>query len=206
LGYRGRVGFFELMEVTEAVAEAIQAEVSEEQLRKVAIQEGMYTLREAGLQKAREGITSLEEVFKRTVAHEDSLPAYLVNPDVEEYEDGDVIIQEGNKDKDFFKLIRGKVAVLRSGKKIAEITEPGEYFGEMAAILEEPRSASIISIGRCTIKRYPGNKLSELIEKYPEVSKHLFRTLVERLHKTDRIVVQLASANKVRPPQVVRQA
>jgi type IV pilus assembly protein PilB len=206
LGYRGRVGFFELMEVTEAVAEAIQAEVSEEQLRKVAMQEGMFTLREAGLQKAREGVTSLEEVQKRTVAHEDSLPAYLVNPDVEEYEDGDVVIQEGNKDKDFFKLIRGKVAVLRSGKKIAEITEPGEYFGEMAAILEEPRSASIISVGRCTIKRYPGNKLAELIEKYPEVSKHLFRTLVERLHKTDRIVVQLASASKARPPQVVRQA
>ncbi|ADW18952.1 cyclic nucleotide-binding protein [Desulfobulbus propionicus DSM 2032] len=206
LGYRGRVGFFELMEVTEAVAEAIQAEVSEEQLRKVAIQEGMYTLREAGLQKAREGVTSLEEVLKRTVAHEDSLPAYLVNPDVEEYEDGDVIIQEGNKDKDFFKLIRGKVAVLRSGKKIAEITEPGEYFGEMAAILEEPRSASIISVGRCTIKRYPGDKLNELIEKYPEVSRHLFRTLVERLQKTDRIVVQLASATKIRPPQVIRQA
>jgi len=207
LGYRGRVGFFELMEVTEAVAEAIQAEVSEEQLRKVAMQEGMFTLREAGLQKAREGVTSLEEVLKRTVAHEDSLPAYLVNPDVEEYEDGDVVIQEGNKDRDFFKLIRGKVAVLRSGKKIAEITEPGEYFGEMAAILEEPRSASIISVGRCTIKRYPGAKLAELIEKYPEVSKHLFRTLVERLHKTDRIVVQLASAAKARPPQqVIRQA
>jgi type IV pilus assembly protein PilB len=207
LGYRGRVGFFELMEVTDAVAEAIQAEVSEEQLRKVAIQEGMYTLREAGLQKAREGVTSLEEVLKRTVAHEDSLPAYLVNPDVEEYEDGDVIIQEGNKDRDFFKLIRGKVAVLRSGKKIAEITEPGEYFGEMAAIIEEPRSASIIAVGRCTIKRYPGDKLGELIEKYPEVSRHLFRTLVERLHKTDRIVVQLASAAKARPPhQVIRQA
>ncbi|WP_448874016.1 type IV-A pilus assembly ATPase PilB [Desulfobulbus propionicus] len=207
LGYRGRVGFFELMEITDAVAEAIQAEVSEEQLRKVAIQEGMYTLREAGLQKAREGVTSLEEVLKRTVAHEDSLPAYLVNPDVEEYEDGDVIIQEGNKDRDFFKLIRGKVAVLRSGKKIAEITEPGEYFGEMASIIEEPRSASIISVGRCTIKRYPGDKLSELIEKYPDVSRHLFRTLVERLHKTDRIVVQLASAAKTRPPhQVIRQA
>ncbi|MCL2790063.1 MAG: type IV-A pilus assembly ATPase PilB [Desulfobulbus sp.] len=205
-GYKGRVGFFELLEVTEPVAQAIQAEVSEEQLRKVAIQEGMYTLREAGLQKAREGVTSLEEVLKRTVAHEDSLPAYLVNPDVEEYEDGDVVIQEGNKDRDFFKLIRGKVAVLRSGKKIAEITEPGEYFGEMAAILEEPRSASIISMGRCTIKRFPGDKLSELIEKYPDVSRHLFRTLVERLHKTDRIVVQLASATKLRPPQVIRQA
>ncbi|WP_240193575.1 type IV-A pilus assembly ATPase PilB [Desulfobulbus alkaliphilus] len=206
LGYRGRVGFFELMEVTKEVAKAIQAEVSEEQLRKIAIQEGMYTLREAGLQKAREGVTSLEEVLRRTVAHEDSLPAYLVNPDVEEYEDGDIIIQEGNKDKDFFKLVRGKVAVLRSGKKIAEITEPGEYFGEMAAILDEPRSASIISAGRCTIKRYPGDKLAELIEKYPDVSKYLFRTLVERLQKTDRIVVQLAGATKTRPPHVVRHA
>ncbi len=205
LGYRGRVGFFELMEVTDEVAKAIQAEVAEEQLRKIAIQEGMFTLREAGLQKAREGVTSLEEVQRRTVVHEESLPAYLVNPDVEDYEDGDVIIQEGNKDKDFFKLVRGKVAVLRSGKKIAEITEPGEYFGEMAAILEEARSASIIASGRCTIKRYPGDKLSELIEKYPDVSKHLFKTLVERLQKTDRIVVQLAGGGRSRP-QVVRRA
>ncbi|MBM9512902.1 type IV-A pilus assembly ATPase PilB [Desulfobulbus marinus] len=205
LGYKGRVGFFELMEITDDVAQAIQAEVAEEQLRKVAIQEGMYTLREAALQKAREGVTSLEEVLRRTVAHEDSLPAYLVNPDVEEYEDGDVIIQESNKDKDFFKLVRGKVAVLRGGKKIAEITEPGEYFGEMASILEETRSATIISAGRCTIKRYPGDKLNELIEKYPEVSKHLFKTLVERLQKTDRIVVQLAGGSKKRP-QVVRRA
>ncbi len=205
LGYKGRVGFFELMEVTDEVAKAIQAEVSEEQLRKVAVQEGMYTLRQAALQKAREGVTSLEEVLRRTVVHEDSLPAYLVNPDVEEYQEGDVIIQEGNKDKDFFKLVRGKVAVLRGGKKIAEITEPGEYFGEMAAILDESRSASILSSGRCTVKRYPGDKLSELIEKYPEVSRHLFKTLTVRLQKTDRIVVQLASGGRSKP-QVVRRA
>jgi len=199
LGYKGRVGFFELMEVTDEVAKAIQAEVSEEQLRKIAVQEGMYTLREAALQKARDGVTSLEEVLRRTVIHEDSLPAYLVHPDVEDYQDGDGIIQEGNKDKDFFKLVRGKVAVLRGGKKIAEITEPGEYFGEMAAILHETRSASIVSSGRCTVKRYPGDKLQELIEKYPEVSKHLFKTLVGRLQKTNRIVVQLAGGMKNRP-------
>ncbi len=205
LGYKGRVGFFELMEVTDEVAKAIQAEVSEEQLRKIAVQEGMYTLREAALQKAREGVTSLEEVLRRTVVHEDSLPAYLVNPDVEEYQDGDGIIQEGNKDRDFFKLVRGKVAVLRGGKKIAEISEPGEYFGEMASILDETRTASIVSAGRCTVKRYPGNKLNELIEKYPDVSRHLFKTLVGRLQKTDRIVVQLAGGSRSRP-QVVRRA
>ncbi len=206
LGYKGRVGFFELMEVTSEVGKAIQAEVAEEQLRKVAVQAGMYTLREAALQKARDGVTTLEEVLHRTVVHEDTLPAYLVNPDVEEYQNGDIVIQEGNQDKDFFKLVRGKVAVLRGGKKIAEITEPGEYFGEMAAIIGEPRSASIVSSGRCVVKRYPGDKLNELIEKYPDVSRHLFKTLVSRLQKTDKIVVQLAGGSKPRPQQAVRRA
>ncbi len=205
LGYKGRVGLFELMEVTDEVAKAINAEVPEEQLRKIAIQEGMVPLREAGLQKVREGVTSLHEVLRRTVVHEESLPAYLVNPDVEEYEDGDVIIQEGNQDKDFFKLVRGKVAVLRGGKKIAEITEPGEYFGEMSAISGEPRFATIVAAGRCVIKRYPGDKLQELIEKYPEVARHLFKTIVNRLQKTDRIVVKLAGGDRQRP-QVIRRA
>ena len=194
LGYKGRVGFFELMEVTDEVAKAIQAEVSEEQLRQIAIQEGMVPLRKAGLIKARQGITSVHEVLRRTVAHESTMPTYLLNPNVEKYEDGDVIIQEGNKqDRDFYKLVWGKVAVLKSGKKIAEITEPGEYFGEMAAILKEPRTTTIVSEGRCTIKRYPGEKMDELIEKYPDIAHKLFTTMASRLQKTERIVIQLAT-------------
>ncbi len=207
LGYKGRVGFFELMEVTDEVAKAIQAEVPEEQLRKIAIQEGMVPLRTAGLKKAKQGVTSVREVMRRTVAHEETMPTYLVNPDVEEYEDGDVIIQEGNKDDDnFYKLVRGKVAVLKKGKKIAEITEPGEFFGEMACILREPRYASVISVGRCKIKRYPGEKIGELIEKYPDISKHVFKTRASRLRKTDQILIQLAGGVRTARPQAARPA
>ena len=205
LGYKGRVGFFELMEVTQEVAAAIQAEVSEEQLRKVAMQSGMFTLREAALQKAREGVTSLDEVLKRTVAHEETLPPYLVNPDLEEYMDGDVIIQEGNRDNDFFRLVRGKVAILRSSKKIAEITEPGEYFGEMAAILKAPRSATVVSIGRSSIKRFPGGKLDELIAKYPDLAAPIVRSIAERLNKTGHIMVQIAGGGKAPPPRPTPQ-
>ena len=166
----------------------------------------MVPLRRAALKKVAQGVTSLEEALRRTVVREESLPAYLVNPDVEEYEDGDVIIQEGNQDIDFFKLIRGRVAVLKSGKKIAEITEPGEYFGEMSAISGEPRFASIVSVGRSTVTRYPGDKLMELLEKYPDISKKFFKTLVTRLQKTDRMVVKLASQRQTERPAVVRQA
>lgn len=203
LGYKGRVGFFELLEVTEEVGQAIQAEVPEEQLRKVAVQEGMIPLRQAAIKKAIQGITSIDEVLRRTVAHEDTMPAYLVNPDIEEYEDGDIIIQEGNEDdRNFYQLIRGKVGVLKQGKKIAEITEPGEYFGEMACLMNEPRYASVLSLGRCKIKRYPGDKLEELIDKYPEISKKLFKTMAKRLRKTDNIVIQLAGGKRTPKPSI----
>jgi type IV pilus assembly protein PilB len=191
-GYKGRVGFFELMEVTDEVSKAINAEVPEEQLRKIAIQEGMVPLRNAGIIKMMQGVTSFAEVSRKTVVTEESLPAYLVNPDVENYDDGDFIIRQGNKDIDFFKLIQGGVMVVKDGKKIASIVEPGEYFGEMSAITKEVRSASIVSKGRSVIKRYPGDKLSEIIEKYPDVSSHLFKALAARLAQANAIMVKLA--------------
>ncbi|CAG36955.1 type IV-A pilus assembly ATPase PilB [Desulfotalea psychrophila] len=198
-GYKGRVGFFELMEVNEEVAKAISAQVPEDQLRKIACQEGMSPLREAALQKVREGVTSIEEALKRTVAQKESLPAYLLNPDVEIYEDGDVIIREENNDKDFFKLIRGALSVIKSGKKIAEITEPGEYFGEMATIINEERTASIVALGRTEVKRYPGDKIEEVIAKYPEVSEHIFKAITIRLQKSNQIIVKLAGAKRPSP-------
>jgi type IV pilus assembly protein PilB len=190
-GHKGRVGLYELMEVTDDVAKAISAQVSEDQLRKVAVQEGMVTLREAGLRKIRSGETSYEEVLKKTVVTKEALPAYLINPDVERYEDKDVIIREGNTDIDFFTLVQGGVYVVKGGKKIAEIVQPGEYFGEMSAITGEPRSASIISKGRSMVKRFPGNKLAEVIEKYPDVAKHLFSVLAARLDSTDKRFVNM---------------
>jgi len=195
-GYKGRVGLYELMEVTDEVAKAINANVPEDQLRKTAMQEGMATLRDAGLTKIREGITSVEEILKRTTITKEALPAYLVNPDVERYEDKDVIIREGNKDIDFFKLIQGALFVVKGGKKIAEIVQPGEYFGEMSAITGEPRSASIISRGKSIVKRFPGDKIYELIEKYPDVAKHLFEIIASRLNRADKIMVKLINERK----------
>ena len=192
-GYKGRIGLFELMEVTEDVARVINAGVPEDQLRKTAIQEGMVTLRDAGLEKIRQGLTSVEEVLKRTTITEEAMPTYLVNPESEHYEDGDVIIREGNKDIDFFKLVQGALYVVKQRIKIGEIIQPGEYFGEMSAISGQPRSATIISKGRSIIKRFPGDKLMEIIEKYPEVAKHLFEVISRRLDRSNKIIAKLAN-------------
>ncbi len=66
-GYRGRVGLFEVMDITDEVRELILSGASAMELRRKAIEEGMISLRASGLQKLREGNTSMEEVVRETV-------------------------------------------------------------------------------------------------------------------------------------------
>ena len=66
-GYKGRVGLFEVMEVTDELRELILIGASSIELRKKAIELGMITLRESGIYKLREGVTTIEEVVKETV-------------------------------------------------------------------------------------------------------------------------------------------
>jgi type IV pilus assembly protein PilB len=66
-GYKGRVGLYEVMEITDELRELIIIGASAIELRKKAVELGMITLRQSGLYKLREGITTIEEVVKETV-------------------------------------------------------------------------------------------------------------------------------------------
>lgn len=66
-GYKGRVGLYEVMEVTDELRELILVGASALELRKKAIEDGMITLRGSGLCKIRQGITTIEEVVRETV-------------------------------------------------------------------------------------------------------------------------------------------
>jgi type IV pilus assembly protein PilB len=66
-GYKSRVGLYEVMEVTEDLRELILVGASGLELRRKAIEEGMLTLRQSGLEKIRQGMTTVEEVVRETV-------------------------------------------------------------------------------------------------------------------------------------------
>jgi type IV pilus assembly protein PilB len=67
VGYKGRVALIEVMAATEDIKELILSGATAVELRRKAREEGMLTLRESGLQKIREGITTIEEVVRETV-------------------------------------------------------------------------------------------------------------------------------------------
>ena len=66
-GYKGRVGLYEVLEVTDELRELILVGASALELRKKAVEQGMITLRRSGLMKVAEGVTTLEEVIRETV-------------------------------------------------------------------------------------------------------------------------------------------
>jgi type IV pilus assembly protein PilB len=66
-GYKGRVGLYEVMEVTEDLRELILVGASALELRRKAVDEGMITLRGSGLRKVKEGVTTIDEVVRETV-------------------------------------------------------------------------------------------------------------------------------------------
>jgi type IV pilus assembly protein PilB len=66
-GYKGRVGLYEVMEVSEQLRELVLVGASALELRRKALEEGMITLRMSGLHKVKAGLTSVEEVVRETV-------------------------------------------------------------------------------------------------------------------------------------------
>lgn len=67
LGYKGRVGVYELLEVTEPIKDLIFKQSSMSDFKRAAVAQGMVTMAQDGLLKALEGTTDVEEVFRVAV-------------------------------------------------------------------------------------------------------------------------------------------
>jgi type IV pilus assembly protein PilB len=66
-GYKGRVGLYEVMSMKEEVKELVLSRASTSEVKKEAMRLGMKTLRQSGIMKIREGVTTIEEVLRATV-------------------------------------------------------------------------------------------------------------------------------------------
>ncbi len=66
-GYKGRVAFYEIMPVSQAIGKLVVEKASADKVFSQALEEGLVTLRQSGIEKMREGVTSPEEVLRVTV-------------------------------------------------------------------------------------------------------------------------------------------
>ncbi len=103
------------------------------------------------------------------------------------YKDGDAIVEEGGPGTEFFRLVstQGGLKVSIAGKEINRIEKPGEFFGEMATILNRPHNATVTSIGESVAEVFDANQFDVIVKEQPELALLLIRTLALRLADLD---------------------
>ena len=82
---------------------------------------------------------------------------------IREYEDGEVIIQEGDQDPWLYILLSGKIRISKEDLEINTIDKKGEIFGEMRVIDFMKRSASVVAVGKTvclTVDKSAKNRIS----------------------------------------------
>lgn len=69
-GYKGRIGIYEILPITEDIRNAVIAGMSDIEIKHIAVKKGMKTLRQSALLKMAKGVTTIEEVVAVTLADE----------------------------------------------------------------------------------------------------------------------------------------
>ncbi len=108
--------------------------------------------------------------------------------EIRSYSHNQTVIHEGAEDTEIFRIVsceRG-LEVSREGHKLAVLQTPGDFFGEMAAVLGEKRTATVCSLGNSILEVYPGEQLQNILSDYPQVSMRIITALSQRLAETTK--------------------
>ncbi len=98
---------------------------------------------------------------------------------------GSLLIEEGAIEEHLYAVVRGRVRVHRGSRTITELG-PGSTVGELAALVPEPRSASVTAIEATTLLRIDRPLLEELLADRPALARGIIGALVAIVRERDR--------------------
>ena len=109
--------------------------------------------------------------------------------EVQQYEDADVILREGERGEELYIVLSGEVAVHRGGAVVKTLSA-GEHVGEMALVRSQPRSASVVSHGRSELLVMRRPEFFSILRSQPRLAVKLLwqltGVLADRLEETTR--------------------
>lgn len=107
--------------------------------------------------------------------------------EVESFETGQTIFEEGQAGDKMYVVSEGQVELQYKGK-LLDIVDKGGIFGEMALIDNRPRSATAIARKNCKLIPVDETHFSRLVERSPPFAIQVMRVLVQRLRVMNEIV------------------
>ncbi len=110
---------------------------------------------------------------------------------------GERIIERGQASQEVYFVVDGNVRVLNfaaSGRVVSFATiGPGGFFGELAAIDGQPRSATVVAHTKCALAVLEGEEFRRLVLSFPKVGVALLRRLSEVIRLADERITDLSS-------------
>jgi CRP-like cAMP-binding protein len=101
------------------------------------------------------------------------------------YGTGDLIVQKGEGDVGFYLIVSGSVEIKSNGTILSTLA-PGQFFGEMSVIDNQPRSASVVAKEPTTCLVLSAWSFNALITKHPKIALKILQEFVRRLRNTDK--------------------
>jgi ATP-binding cassette subfamily B protein len=120
------------------------------------------------------------------------LAAIASRLELERYAPGDVIIQQGDLGDKLYLIERGQVEVTAhhetGGEQHLNTLHEGDYFGEIALLLDIPRTASVHALGPVQLLTLSKADFRQLVEHLPEVAQRLAPTMQGRLAQQEQLL------------------
>ncbi len=116
-----------------------------------------------------------------------------------EFPTGTVLTREGETGDEMFIIQSGKVKIVKNignTEKLLAVLGPGDFFGEMAILLQEPRSADAIVDEDAKILVIKSDTFKEMIKANPDIAYKIMKKLAKRIKDANAQIADLLSKDK----------
>ncbi len=110
------------------------------------------------------------------------------------FSEGEVIFSEHDLSRDLYVLLRGKVEVLQQGVKLADLDKGGTFFGEMALLSGQPRSATLRAGKDAVMLQVPPDKLPLLMQQMPDLVMRIAKNLASTVSNLNKELLKAREA------------
>jgi CRP-like cAMP-binding protein len=100
-----------------------------------------------------------------------------------DFRSGKTLIREGELGREFFILVDGTAEISRKGKPI-DTAGPGDFFGEMALLADQPRNATVTTTSAVDALVVTARSFRDLIGDNPLIALKVMRAVAERVPPT----------------------
>ena len=97
-----------------------------------------------------------------------------------DFPEGKTLAREGAAGRELFVLVDGRARVTSNGRTLAELAS-GDWFGEMALLTNEPRTATVVTTSSVRTLVIADREFRAVMERYPQIAGKILASVAQRL-------------------------